>query len=1124
MEFRILGAFEVVGTAGIVDVRGSKRRGLLACLVVHAGQPMSTDRLVEELWAGRGPDGAARTVQTYVSQLRGLLRGEEASLATGPGGYVLRVASADVDAQRFEQEVTAAGAEADPTRRLAMLDGPLALWRGPPLGEFAGVGWADREARRLEAVHLQALHRRYDALLELGRPGEAAGELDATVRAHPHDERFWAQLMVALYRSGRQADALAAYQQARGHLVDDLGIEPGPELTALEHRILDHDPALVATVRRPTPVDEHRVPIGWPSGLVTFVLTDIEGSTRLLRRLENRYEEVIERHDTLLRTVWEEHGGAHVSARGDSCLAAFGNAGTALRACADAQRRLAGDLWPPDGRPRVRMGVHTGLASPRNGDYVALAVHQAARVTAAAHGGQILASEVAATDVGAQAGLALRSVGRYRLRDFDVPVQLFELAGPGLDADFPAVRAMPVGGHNLPCPPTSFVGREADVAEVLTLIGAGKLLTLSGPGGVGKSRLALAVGLAAASSWSDGVWLVDLARVQEARLIGAAVANVLGVAADARMDGWHAALGHLRATRTLLVLDNCEHLAADVARLVADLLAACTDVGVLATSREPLGTALEVVWRVAPLAVPGSGVAVAEVESVPSVRLFVERVRATLPGFAIDDGNVQTVAELCRRLDGLPLALELAAAQTSVLSATDLLRGLDDRFRFLRSRKRGVPDRQRTMDAVMEWSYRLLSADEQAVLRRVSVFRSGFTLDAAVVSGRDLEGCDVLAAAWSLVDKSLVVVDLTANETRYRLLETVRDYARRLLDDEGAAATTAMRLATWWLDRIGPWRRMDRVRSGEIEVELDNLRALVPLVAKEDEERAQQLALSIGQYNFAVRVTREGIGELSRYAADLAMPSPARVSLLATLALLHAHHGDIDAARPVLEQAEQVRRIVGAAPIWDEVAVARATGEVALRSGDHAVAAELARHALDGDLTPRARARMLNLLAISSYFKGEVGRAAAAFNEELEVARRLGDEHLMVIAEGNVAELALRQGDTASAATHQAACLDLALALGRPVSVAHSFIIAARLTAETEPARAGQLHAKAEEVLVENDYQLYDDDQRASTLMLDRLRELLGDVEFDRARERGRSLTWPDAVSLAQDALAELST
>jgi predicted ATPase/DNA-binding SARP family transcriptional activator len=1124
MEFRILGSFEVVGTAGAVELRGAKRRGLLACLVVHAGRQMSAERLAEEVWGNGGSGRATRTVQTYVSQLRGLLEGETASLDTRPGGYVLQVASTEVDANLFEQAVRAAGTESDPSRRLVMLDGALELWRGPPLGEFAGAEWADREARRLEAAHLQALQRRYDTLLELGRPGEAAEELDATVRAHPLDERFWAQLMVALYRSGRQADALAAYQLARRHLVDELGIEPGRELVDLEHRILDHDPALATPAPGAAPVDGGDAPVGWPSGLVTFVITDIEGSTRLIRRLEGRYDAVIDRHDELLRSVWEEHGGVHVSARGDSCLAAFGDAPSALRACADAQRRLAVEPWPPDGRPLVRMGVHTGLASPRDSDYIALAVHQAARVMAAAHGGQVLASEAAATNTDAPTGLALRSVGRYRLRDFDEPVRLFELAGPGLSADFPAVRAMPVDGHNLTNPPTSFIGREADLAEVLTLVGAGKLLTLLGPGGVGKSRLALAAGLAAASNWNDGVWLVDLSPVQEPRLIGATVASVLGVAAGTGADDWEATLRHLQGRRTLLVLDNCEHLAADVARLVADLLSACDDVGVLATSREPLGTALEVVWRVAPLALPRTRATVDEAGAVPSVRLFVERAQSTRPGFTLDHANVETVVQLCRRLDGLPLALELAAAQTSVLSAADLLHGLDDRFRFLRSRKRSVPDRQRTMDAVMAWSYRLLSPDERAVLRRVSVFCSGFTLDAAAESGRDLEDCDVLGAVWALADKSLVVVDLTANETRYRLLETVRDYARRLLDDEGAAVATALRLAAWWLDRIGPWCRMDRVRSGEIEVELDNLRTLVPLVAKEDEERAHQLALSIGQYYFTVHVSREGIGELSRYAADLATPSPARVSLLATLALLHVNHGDIDAARHVLEQAEQVRRVVGAAPIWDEVAVARATGEVALRSGDHAGAAELARQALDHDLTPHSRARMLNLLAIASYFLGDVDRAAAAFNEELDVARRLGDEHLMVIAEGNVAELALRQGDTASAARHQAACLDLALALGRPVSVAQSLIVAARLTAATEPARAGQLHAKAEEVLAENDYQLYDDDLRASQLMLDDVRQLLGDVEFDHARERGRSLTWLDAVSLAQDALAQLST
>ena len=895
------------------------------------------------------------------------------------------------------------------------------------------------------------------------------------------------------------------------------------QLGELEHRIIHHEAALDDPGRHPMTANERHVSVKWPTGLVTFVLTDIEGSTRLLRRLESSYDDVIERHDALLRTTWEAHGGAHVSARGDSCLAAFGDARSALEACADAQRRLAAGPWPADGRPRVRMGVHTGLASPRAGDYVALAVHQAARVTAAAHGSQILASETAATDLGAMAGLTLRSVGRYRLRDFDEPVQLCEVVGPGLDADFPAVRAMPVDGHNLTDPPTNLVGRESEVSEVLTLLGAGKLLTLTGPGGVGKTRLALAAGLAAASNWSDGVWLVDLTTIEEPGLIGTVVARALGVSAAAAVDGWDAVLGHLRGRRTLLVLDNCEHLAADVARLVADLLSACQDVGVLATSREPLGIALEVVWRVPPLTLPVLGASVDEALSAPSLRLFVERARSTRPGFSLDDVNVETVIQICRRLDGLPLALELAAGQTSVMSEADLLHGLDDRFQFLRSRKRIVPDRQRTMDAVVGWSYRLLSEDEKAVLRRVSVFRGGFTLQAAIESGRDLDGCDVLEAVWSLADKSLVGVDVAANETRYLLLETVRDYARRLLDDENAAVATAMRLGTWWLDRIGPWHRMDRVRSGEIEMELDNLRAMVPLVALQDEERAHQLVLSICRYYYAVQTTRDGINEVSRYAADLTMPSPSRVSLLAMLALLHVHHGDVDAARQVLEQAEQVRQVVGASPTWDEVAVERAAGEVALRSGDHARAAELARLTLERDLTPRARARMLNLLAIASYFMGDVTRAAGAFNEELEVARQLGDEHLMVVAEGNAAELALRRGDAASAARHQAACLDLALALGRPVSVALSLIVTARLIAAADPARAAQLHAKAEDILAEHGYQLYDEDLRASESMLEQVRHVLGDAELDRARDRGRSLTWVDAVSQANDALAKVS-
>jgi DNA-binding SARP family transcriptional activator/class 3 adenylate cyclase len=294
VEFRILGSFEVVGTTGAVDLRGARRRGLLAYLATHVGEPISTHRLVDELWGDSGSDGAARTVQTYISQLRKLLRGHGATLQTRPGGYVLEIDPADIDSYRFERGLTAAGGEADSARRLALLEKALELWRGPPLGEFAGAGWADREARRLDALHLQALQRRYDALLSLDRAGEAVAELEHLLYIHPLDEGFWAQLMLALYRTGRQAAALRAYQEARRHLVDELGIEPGPELLDLEHRILNHDPTLDAPVRRPAPADEpqHRA-TGTPDGSHprTFTLTDIVSSVSPWEREHVRRQE-----------------------------------------------------------------------------------------------------------------------------------------------------------------------------------------------------------------------------------------------------------------------------------------------------------------------------------------------------------------------------------------------------------------------------------------------------------------------------------------------------------------------------------------------------------------------------------------------------------------------------------------------------------------------------------------------------------------------------------------------------------------------------------------------------------------------------------------------------------------
>ena len=421
MDFRILGSFEASGEAGSVALRGSRRRVLLACLATHAGQPVSTDRLIDAIWGSNGSDRAAGTLQTYVSKLRKLLGPDGTTLQTCAGGYLLAIEPDDVDALRFERAVAAASTEPDLARRLAVLDEALALWRGPPLEEFAGAGWADPTARRLEAVHLRALQRRFDALLALDRAEEAVAGLEPLVRDHPLDERLWAQLMLALYRTGRQAEALDAYQQVRDHLVEELGIDPGPDLRDLEHRILRHDPALASSPRVLGTAD--RAPNGpMPSGVVTFVITDIEGSTRLMRKLGERYDAVLARHDALLSSSWTDNGGAHVSARGDSHLAAFGDVASALRACADAQRRLAAEPWPTGTGPRVRMGAHTGLASPRDGDYVALAVHQAARVMAAAHGGQILVSDVVA-GLCIGKGLKFSEAGQTELKGFDRPVE-----------------------------------------------------------------------------------------------------------------------------------------------------------------------------------------------------------------------------------------------------------------------------------------------------------------------------------------------------------------------------------------------------------------------------------------------------------------------------------------------------------------------------------------------------------------------------------------------------------------------------------------------------------------------------------------------------------------------------
>ncbi len=457
-----------------------------------------------------------------------------------------------------------------------------------------------------------------------------------------------------------------------------------------------------------------------PTGTVTLMFTDIEGSTRLLRSLGDDYGRLLRAHRAILREAVAGNGGVEFGTEGDACFLAFGSAAAALAAAAEAQVALAAADWPGGARPRVRMGVHTGSPVVVDDDYVGIDVHRAARICSAAHGGQVLVSGATRDAAEPGPGQALRDLGHHRLKDLDRPEHLFQLVAAGLAEDFPPPRSLPTPS-NLPAVPTSFVGREAELAEASELLARPgvRLLTLTGPGGAGKTRLALETGRALAPRFPDGVWFVPLAPVTDPARVGLAVVEALRLTNPAGRDSIDVVADGVRDWAALLLLDNFEHVA-EACGWVGELLGRAPRVRVLATSRIVLGLTGEHDYPVRPL------------PSEEAATLFVQRAQAVRPHFAPDgDGGQAAVADICARLDGLPLAIELAAARLRLLSLDDLRRGLTERLPLLTSRARDLPERQRTLRNTIDWSYRLLAPDEQALLRRLSVFVGGWTWESA---------------------------------------------------------------------------------------------------------------------------------------------------------------------------------------------------------------------------------------------------------------------------------------------------------------------------------------------------------------------------------------------------------
>lgn len=909
IEFRLFGPVEAARSENVLPVGGKRQQALVALLLLDPGRPFAAEWLAEELWQGVPPPGAQVTLRSYVSRLRSALG---VPISSGPAGYALVVAPEQVDAVRFERlmrdgrEALARGA---PRRAAERLKVALDLWRGQPFADLGGEGALRVEADRLEELRLLALEDLMDAELQLGGGAELVDGLEALVGEHPYRERLWQHLMLALYRSQRQAEALEAYQRAYKVLGKELGLEPSEKLKALEQAILRHE---------------------------------VEPAT------------------------------------------------------------------PPEER------------------------------------------------------------------------------------------------HNLPAPLTNFIGREVELGEITSLLEETRLLTLTGVGGVGKTRLALEAGRRALPASPDGVYFVDLSAIADPALVHRHVAGALDVGDQGDSGLEDALTARLRDAELLLVLDNCEHLRGACAELIQRLLSACSRLRVLATSRESLGATGEVDYAVPPLAAP------------EAVDLFLIRARAVRPRLTDDDRARQAAATICADLDELPLAIELAAARAKALSLEDIAAGLADRFRFLVSWRRLTPTRHRTLREAMDWSYELLSKEEQRFFANLSIFAGGFTLDACARVCLDGDQQRSHELIERLVDASLVTLDERRNRMRYRQLETVRQYAaERLQEDPCAAAETSRAHSRFFVEMLGdgdagaPYGAQGAV----LDDDLENLRAAIDnAVARADIETELGLIGGIWRYWWVRGYLDEGrarIASALERADGLSGLAVVRV-LLGAAGLAFAQ-GAYEPARAFAERAFTEARAAGSAT--HEAVALNTLGVTAMRQHDY----DLARRSLEKSVTLEEQlggdplAAKLNLGVVEL----EAGRPEAAvpiFEDVRARHRENGNTHGVGWPSLNLGIAVFRLGEYERAGAYWEEARAAFEAVGFPANVGRAVLgLAAVESRIGAPERAARLLGHADALLGELGVAEDDFMPELALTVESTLRSQLGDHEFSAAREEGFSSARPSA-------------
>jgi predicted ATPase/class 3 adenylate cyclase/DNA-binding SARP family transcriptional activator len=904
----------------------------------------------------------------------------------------------------------------------------------------------------------------------------------------------------------------------------------------------------------------------------TFLFTDIEGSTTALRRLgDGLYAQVLAEHHALVRAGLAAHDGEEVDTQGDAFFAVFSSPRACVAAVLEIQQALAAHAWPGGEQVRVRMGIHTGEATRTATGLVGLDVHRAARLAAVGHGGQVLFSESAASLVrdSLPPGGALADLGVHRLKDLGRPEHIFQLNAAGLPAGFPPLRSLgnPALANNLPAQLATFIGRDRELAEVRSLVEPSRLVTLTGAGGSGKTRLGLQVAAELLDGTGDGVWLVELAAVTDPQDVPAAISDALGIAGQPGRPVLETLLDALMPQDILIVLDNCEHLIDACAKIADAILRRCPRVHLLATSREPLGISGEIIYRVPPLSLPEAGSPAPE--SCDAVALFVDRAKAQGAGLSLEEETIPLIVSVCRRLDGLPLAIELAAARLRSLSLVGLHDRLDQRFRLLTGGSRTALARQQTLRATVEWSYSLLNGPEQALLGCLSAFAETFDLDAAEAVGGagDIEVFDVADLLGSLVDKSLVVAEPAGGALRYRLLETIRQFgAERLAEaghDEAFAVAAAhsrhfLSVAETAASRLTGSEQAEWL--ARLDTDYANLRRAVEHAASDPGGTAQVL-------RFGIALTRYW---MARYrgaeAVALLLPVLARPEAqqdpelfgtgLVTTAV-QACRADIATARPLAEQAVRLARQLESAPLLIGSLSVMCT--ICYFTGEPEAGLPLGREAVEqarllGDDVVLGEALSGYLFCCSST---DPARAKILFAEAIACTRRSGDHFYAGILHNNAGVHALRAGDLSAARVHLEQAARTRQAIGQrdhtplvnlgwvlrldgdPDGARSSFSAALRscrrhgdhlgaayatmglacLAADAgEWSQAAVRHGVAQAFLDRKGEPWQDPEARYRQESLDQTRAHLGQEQTGQAYARGLALSFDDALRLVSEA------